>query len=50
MFLFLSNFVYPAVLLRNFMSLAVILVMSLLQIVQPSLPFVKIGLVRVLTN
>jgi hypothetical protein len=47
-FLFLSNFVYPAVLLRNFISLAVILVLSLLQIVQASLPYVKIGLATVL--
>jgi hypothetical protein len=35
--LFLSNFVYPAVLLRNLISLAVILV-----------PYVKIGLARVI--
>jgi hypothetical protein len=47
-FLFLSNFVYPTLLLRNFISLAVILVLSLLQIVQASLPYVKIGLARVL--
>jgi hypothetical protein len=47
-FLFLSNFVYPAVLLRNFISLAVIQVLSLLQIVQASLPYVKIGLAGVL--
>jgi hypothetical protein len=48
MFLFLSNFVYPSVLLRNFISLAVILVLSLLQIVQASFLYVKIGLARVL--
>jgi hypothetical protein len=47
-FLFLSNFVYLAVLLRNFISLTVILVLSLLQTVQASLPYVKIGLARVL--
>jgi hypothetical protein len=35
-FLFLSNFVYPAVLLRNFIPLAVTLVLSLLRIVQVS--------------
>jgi hypothetical protein len=47
-FLFLSNFVYAAVLLRNFISLAMILALSLLQIVQASLPYVKIDLARVL--
>jgi hypothetical protein len=47
-FLFLSNFVYSAVLLRNFISLAVILVLSLLKIVQSSLPYVMIGLAIVL--
>jgi hypothetical protein len=44
---FLSNFVYPAV-LRNFISLTAILLLSLLQTVQASLPYVKIGLARVL--